>query len=345
MIKPTFLISIPGVLSVLFLASISIAQPYETNAQGDYAWFPDDPNILRLVDGTTRISKVCRWRSQKGNCYALTHIDAGGDMPVFLKTQAEFQSWLDAADRQANWDYCETIDNPWSAWAGTAPTACGSHTYTQTSTCSVAGKADKPCPDTCPQTSRSRTVTVNNATCVAACVPNWTPPQSDYPSTVTFTQNDGCGKIKENVRGTGGPVDGICGSVKNTCSAGTFANPRALGGAAGPGGRTDGWASYAAWDCQGLRGGTTQTYCLKQTAGAVRKDGSCGSAHQATTFNDCVSCVSSRFINSQFCSSGSVTKLAGFHGGVGSAWFNWQCTGQNGGRLSSTCTHYVEGGE
>ena len=250
MIKPTFL-SIPGVLSVLFLASISIAQPYETNAQGDYAWFPDDPNILRLVDGTTRISKVCRWRSQKGNCYALTHTDTGGDMPVFLKTQAEFQSWLDAADRQANWDYCETIDNPWSAWAGTAPTSCGSHTYTQTSTCSVAGKADKPCPDTCPQPSKSRTVTVNNATCVAACVPNWTPPQSDYPSTVTFTQIDNsCGSEPRRVPGTGGPVDGVCGSVKNTCSAGTFAT--------GFRGSGHSYRLRIFWNCQGLNGGTTQ---------------------------------------------------------------------------------------
>ena len=158
-------------------------------------WPQDDQNIVR------------RYRSQSGNPYRLwVSPDRGSGFPVVLKTRQAFDNFLLHIDRNPDKDWCEIVENPWSAWvdASAPPTGCGALRHTQRRVCST-GAALRPCPNTCPTAEQTRVVT-RTKSCPRSCSATaWSPNANTVCANRTLTQTRtaaNCRVESRNARGT-----------------------------------------------------------------------------------------------------------------------------------------------
>jgi hypothetical protein len=140
---------------------------FGTNSTGDVGCFKhgeQDWLILRTGNKNTAIS---RFRSAFGNKYRIW--DMRNDSILPIKTRASFDSALvNFGNRAPDKDWCEIVEDPWSEWApvsGETPDSCGVHSFAIFRNCATTGKAQKPCPDTCPTPEEFQTITVDNGDC------------------------------------------------------------------------------------------------------------------------------------------------------------------------------------
>ena len=177
------------------------------NAQGDEGyWKAGQPDLMILWPQDDQ-NIVRRYRSNSGHPYRLwVSPDRGSGFPVVLKTRQAFDNFLLHIDRNPDKDWCEIVENPWSAWAdaGAPPTGCGALRYAQRRVCSTGG-ALRPCPNTCPATEQTRTVT-RTKPCPRSCpVTAWTPNANTVCANRTLTQTRtaaNCRVERRNARGT-----------------------------------------------------------------------------------------------------------------------------------------------
>ena len=92
----------------------------QTTCHGDRGWFPDDDLLLRLDDNPAG-ARVCSYQHMipagTDHCYICKKTTPGGDLPVPLKTLAEWQSFRDARTRLG---VTCTIDGPAPTWTVTS---------------------------------------------------------------------------------------------------------------------------------------------------------------------------------------------------------------------------------
>jgi len=177
------------------------------NALGDEGyWKAGQPDIMILWPQDDR-NIVRRYRSQSGHSYRLwVSPDRGSGFPVVLKTRQAFDNFLLHIDRNPDKDWCEIVENPWSAWAdtGAPPTGCGALRYTQRRVCST-GAARRPCPNTCPTAEQTRVIT-RTKSCPRRClVTAWSPNANTVCANRTLTQTRtaaNCRTESRNARGT-----------------------------------------------------------------------------------------------------------------------------------------------
>ena len=176
------------------------------NAQGDEGyWKAGQPDLMILWPQDDQ-NIVRRYRSKSNHPYRLwVSPDRGSGFPVVLKTRQAFDNFLLHIDRNPDKDWCEIVENPWSAWAdaGAPPTGCGALRYTQRRVCST-GAAIRPCPNTCPATEQTRVVT-RTKPCPRSCpVTAWTPNANTVCANRTLTQTRtaaNCRGEQRSVRG------------------------------------------------------------------------------------------------------------------------------------------------
>ena len=206
------------------------------NAQGDEGyWKAGQPDLMILWPQDDR-NIVRRYRSQAGHPYRLwVSPDRGSGFPVVLKTRQAFDNFLLHIDRNPDKDWCEIVENPWSAWAdaGAPPTGCGALRYAQRRVCST-GAALRPCPNTCPTATQTRTVT-RTKPCPRNCpVTAWTPNANTacYNRTLTQTRTAAnCRVERRSVRGTKScprncPVTAWAPNPNTTCANRTLTQTR-----------------------------------------------------------------------------------------------------------------------
>lgn len=86
-------------------------EPMQQLDNGDCGLFPDDPDIMR-VPANNSDSVVARWSSPSGRPVRIIN-RSDHDIPVFLRTSAEFQSFLEKLSETPDLDSCEVVDQPW----------------------------------------------------------------------------------------------------------------------------------------------------------------------------------------------------------------------------------------
>lgn len=181
------------------------------NAAGDHGyWQAGQPDIMILWPADD-MNIVRRYRSAAGHPYKLWVDPArGGGFPVVLKDRAAFDNFLDHIKNRADKNWCEFIENPWSAWAATGPVpgACGIHQYTERRTCSTGG-AVNPCPNTCAAPAETRQRRVDNGPCEpeppTCAATDWTPARSTACDDAELTQTrtlENCETERRAVAGT-----------------------------------------------------------------------------------------------------------------------------------------------
>ena len=136
-------------------------------------WPQDRQNVVKRFTGGTEHPYPYRLWVASGR--------AGG-FPVVLKNQSAFTNFLEHIKASPDKDWCQLAET-WSNWSGSAPTACGTHSYTRQRTCSIAADALKPCPDLCKPAIQTRTQSVDNGPCqpVPVPAPTSTPTQTPAP--------------------------------------------------------------------------------------------------------------------------------------------------------------------
>ena len=176
------------------------------NAQGDEGyWKAGQPDLMILWPQDDR-NIVRRYRSQGGHPYRLwVSPDRGSGFPVVLKTRQAFDNFLLHIDRNPDKDWCEIVENPWSAWvdAGAPPTGCGALRHTQRRVCST-GAALRPCPNTCPTAEQTRVVT-RTKSCPRSCSATaWSPNANTVCYNRTLTQTRTAANCRTESRTTRG---------------------------------------------------------------------------------------------------------------------------------------------
>ena len=177
------------------------------NAQGDEGyWKAGQPDLMILWPQDDQ-NIVRRYRSQGGHPYRLwVSPDRGSGFPVVLKTRQAFDNFLLHIDRNPDKDWCEIVENPWSAWVdtGAPPTGCGALRHAQRRVCST-GAALRPCPNTCPAAEQTRVVT-RTKSCPRSCsITAWSPNANTVCANRTLTQTRtaaNCRVESRNARGT-----------------------------------------------------------------------------------------------------------------------------------------------
>ena len=90
---------------------------------GDTGWFPSDDALLRL-DSSSSGARICRYQhtipSGTSHCYICRKTTAGGDLPVPLKSLAEWESFRDARTRLG---VTCVVDGPAPTWTVTSSVA------------------------------------------------------------------------------------------------------------------------------------------------------------------------------------------------------------------------------
>ena len=167
------------------------------NAHGDHGyWQSGQPDVMILwPQDQQNIVKRFTGNAQHPYPYRLW-VDSGraGGFPVVLKNSSTFNNFLEHIKASPDKDWCQ-IAETWTNWHGSAPTACGTHSYTQQRNCSIATGAVKPCPDLCKPAFQTRARSVDNGPCkplppVKKCpVTAWSPGVGTVCSGKTFTQS------------------------------------------------------------------------------------------------------------------------------------------------------------
>ena len=150
-----------------------------------------EENVVMVPDGTDDTT-ICSYKSPAGNCYRFSVNDGLPGAPVVVLTNRDtFDNFLDYYEGKENMDWCEVVANPWSGWTrqGSVPTACGIQSFNEVRTCST-GSATRACSDTCPVSSETRSVQVNNGPCCTAT--SWSPNTNTQPLGTRFTQTSNC---------------------------------------------------------------------------------------------------------------------------------------------------------
>ena len=94
-----------------------------TTCFGDTGWFPSDDALLRL-DSSSSGARICRYQhtipSGTSHCYICRKTTAGGDLPIPLKSLAEWESFRDARTRLG---VTCVVDGPAPTWTVTSSVA------------------------------------------------------------------------------------------------------------------------------------------------------------------------------------------------------------------------------
>lgn len=137
------------------------------NAFGDNGyWQSGQPDVMILWPADNR-NVVNRFTGSADHPYPYRlWVDPArnGGFPVVLKNEAAFNNFLEHIKQNSDKDWCQVAET-WSAWSGNPPGACGTHSYAERRTCSVAADAEKPCPDLCNPAVETRTRQVDNGSC------------------------------------------------------------------------------------------------------------------------------------------------------------------------------------
>ena len=216
------------------------------NAHGDHGywqsgqpdvmilWPQDQQNIVKRFTGGTKHPYPYRLLVAPGR--------AGG-FPVVLKNSSAFNNFLEHIKASPDKDWCQLAET-WGNWQGSPPTTCGTHSYTQQRTCSIATDALKPCPDLCKPAVQTRTRSADNGPCKPVqqaqkkcSISAWTPGTTTVCAGKSFTQTRtlaDCSADQRTVSGTRScPL--ICTptswapSANSVCSGKTFTQTRSLG--------------------------------------------------------------------------------------------------------------------
>lgn len=194
------------------------------NAQGDEGyWKAGQPDLMILWPQDDQ-NIVRRYRSQGGHPYRLwVSPDRGSGFPVVLKTRQAFDNFLLHIDRNPDKDWCEIVENPWSAWVdtGAPPTGCGALRHAQRRVCST-GAALRPCPNTCPAAEQTRVVT-RTKSCPRSCsITAWSPNANTVCANKSLTQT----RTAANCRGERRSVKGTKSCAKERkCRGGLLSVP------------------------------------------------------------------------------------------------------------------------
>ena len=189
------------------------------NAQGDNGyWQTDQPDVMILWPGDKQnIVNRFTGSADHPHPYRLwVDPDRGSGFPIVLSNEAAFNNFLEHVKRNSDKDWCQ-IAEVWSSWSGNTPTTCGTHSYTQRRTCSIAAGAEKPCPDLCSAATKFRARRVDNGPCQSeppspppppenSCsVTDWSPARSTVCSGRSLTQRrtlTDCSTATQTVSGT-----------------------------------------------------------------------------------------------------------------------------------------------
>ena len=140
------------------------------------------------------------------------------------------------------------------------------------------------------------------------------------------------------------PINGVCGSARDTCTAGRYRNLRDSN-------------SYYRWRCDGTNGGTNSRACLFEKCGSwsdtycandgrrLRQVRTCGSRTEYQTIQTCSNGCSGSACNPDptngVCGSARNTCTAGTPNDNAvtdtNTYYRWRCDGLNGGANSGTC--------
>ncbi|MCY3750855.1 MAG: hypothetical protein OXG54_05590 [Gammaproteobacteria bacterium] len=197
-----------------------------TNAHGDHGyWQSGQPDVMILwPQDQQNIVKRFTGNAQHPYPYRLW-VDSGraGGFPVVLKTSSTFNNFLEHIKASPDKDWCQLAEI-WTNWQGSAPTACGTHSYTQQRNCSIATNAVKPCPDLCNPAAQTRSRSVDNGPCEPPAPPEkqcstsaWIPGASTVCAGQRFTQTRtlaDCSTERRTVTGSK--------SCPNTCTLTTW---------------------------------------------------------------------------------------------------------------------------
>ncbi|MCY4337664.1 MAG: hypothetical protein OXD47_02575, partial [Gammaproteobacteria bacterium] len=134
------------------------------NAHGDHGyWQSGQPDIMILwPQDRQNIVKRFTGNAQHPYPYRLW-VDPGraGGFPVVLKNASTFNNFLAHIKANSDKGWCQLAET-WSHWQGNPPGACGTHSYTQRRTCTIAAAAVKPCPELCQPAVQTRTRNIDN---------------------------------------------------------------------------------------------------------------------------------------------------------------------------------------
>ena len=208
------------------------------------------------------------------------------------------------------------------------PNTCTYGTWTPAATSKCSGTV-----------AQSRTNTTANACTGLTC--------TDTTRVVTATGTCGTGE-QCNANGVceaaPTPINGVCGSARDTCTAGRYRNLRDSN-------------SYYRWRCDGTNGGTNSRACLFEKCGSwsdtycandgrrLRQVRTCGSRTEYQTIQTCSNGCSGSACNPDptngVCGSARNTCTAGTPNDNAvtdtNTYYRWRCDGLNGGANSGTC--------
>ena len=196
----TFLsgILLPALLLIHATGAQTISDTVKrANGHGDEGyWQPGQPDVMILWPQDQR-NTVKRFTGGAKHPYPYRLWVApgrAGGFPVVLKNASTFNNFLQHIKASPDKNWCQLAET-WSNWHGSPPTVCGTHSYTQQRTCSIATDALKPCPDLCKPAIQTRARTVDNGPCKPQPPPGkkcsisaWSPGTTTVCAGQSFTQ-------------------------------------------------------------------------------------------------------------------------------------------------------------